>query len=66
MIEAIIYLLIKIAILALVIYLVLWVLALIGVPIPARVIQIIWVIVVLIAWLLCWQTISGSVPRLRL
>lgn len=52
LIEAVIQLLIYIAVLALVVYLILWVLSLIGVPLPDQVVKIIWVIVALIAILL--------------
>ncbi len=52
LIEAVIQLLIYIAVLALVVYLILWVLSLIGVPLPEQVVKIIWVIVALIAILL--------------
>jgi hypothetical protein len=53
MIEAIIYALITICLLALVIYLVIWVLTtVIGVPIPAKVIQILWVIFALVCILI--------------
>lgn len=52
LIEAVIQLLIYIAVLCLVVYLILWVLSLIGVPLPEQVIKIVWVIVALIAILL--------------
>jgi hypothetical protein len=53
MIEGIIYALIYICLVALVIYLVIWVLTtVIGVPIPAKVIQILWVIFALICILI--------------
>ena len=52
MIEAVIQLLIYIVILAIVVYLVVWVLGIVGVPIPAKVLQLIWVVVALIAILL--------------
>lgn len=52
MIEAVITLLIYICVLALVVYLVIWVLEIVGIALPPKVIQIIWVIVVLIVLLL--------------
>lgn len=53
MIEGVIYALIYICLVALVIYLVIWVLTtVIGVPIPAKVIQILWVIFALICILI--------------
>ena len=56
MIEQIIQILITICVLALVVYLVIWVLtSVIGIPIPAKVIQILWVIVALVALLLIFR-----------
>ena len=57
MLEAIIGVLIYICIIALVVYLVIWVLQSIGVPLPANVIRIVWVIVALIAILLVVENI---------
>jgi len=57
MIESIIMTLIYICILALVVYLILWVLGMIGVPIPDQVVKIIWVIVALIAILIIVKTV---------
>src|SRR5262245_48002710 len=57
MIESIITLLIYVCLLALVVYLIIWVLGVIGVPLPEKVIQIIWVIVALIVVLMILQTI---------
>src|SRR5262245_63172653 len=57
MIESIITLLIYVCLLALVVYLIVWVLGVIGVPLPEKVIQIIWVIVALIVVLMILQTI---------
>jgi hypothetical protein len=59
MAATIITLLIYICILALVIYLILWVLESIGVPLPAQVIRIIWVIVALVAILFIVQALPG-------
>ncbi len=52
MIESVIYLLIQVCILALVVYLIIWVLGIVGVPLPPKVIQILWVIVGLVVILL--------------
>jgi hypothetical protein len=57
MIEAIISLLIYICILALVVYLIIWVLGIIGVPIPDKVIQIVWVIVALVVILMVLRVV---------
>lgn len=54
MLPAVISFLIYICVLALVVYLIVWVLTdVIGIPIPAKVIQILWIIVALVAilWL---------------
>ena len=66
MITAIITLLIYICVLALVVYLIIWVLGVIGVPLPAKVIQILWVIVALIALLFVVQVLlgGGGLPKL--
>lgn len=66
MIESVISLLIYVCILALVIYLVIFVVRdVLGVPIPPRVVQIIWVIVALIVVLMLLQAISagGRFPK---
>lgn len=70
MIESVIYLLISICVLALVIYLVIYVLRdVLGVPIPAKVIQILWVIVALLVILWLVQLVLGGggfhLPLLR-
>jgi hypothetical protein len=60
MIEAVIYALIYIALLALVVYLVLWVTTdVLGLPLPPKVIQIIWVIVALVVILILVRLILG-------
>jgi hypothetical protein len=68
MLTAIITLLIYICLVALVIYLVLWVLqTVVGLALPAKVIQILWVIFALIVVLLLVQIVLGggsSLPRL--
>jgi hypothetical protein len=64
MVENVITLLIYLAVLALVVWLVLWVIdSVIGVALPPKVIQIIWVIVVLVALLLIYRALG---PHLRL
>lgn len=69
MIETVITLLIYVCVIALVFYLVIWVLTnVVGVPIPAKVIQIIWVIFALIVILFLWRALSSgglSLPALR-
>lgn len=68
MLESVIVFLIYVCVLALVIYLVIYVLRdVIGVPIPAKVIQILWVIVALLVILWLVQLVLGgglSLPRL--
>ena len=69
MLASVITFLIYICLLAIVIYLVIWVLRdIVGLPIPERVIQILWVIVALIAilWLVQMVLGGGSVPHLKL
>lgn len=64
MIEAVITTLIYLCVLALVVYLVIWVLTtVIGIPIPAKVIQILWVIVALIAILLIVRMVPWKLAR---
>jgi len=70
MLTAVITFLIYICILALVIYLIIWVLRdVVGLPIPAKVIQILWVIVALIVILWLVQMVLGGggfrVPSIR-
>jgi hypothetical protein len=61
MLTAVITFLIYICILAIVIYLVIWVLRdVVGLPIPERVIQLLWVIVALIAILMLVQMVLGG------
>ena len=67
MIASVVTFLIYICVLALVIYLIIWVLRdILGVPIPAKVIQILWVIVALIAILMLVQMVLGGGNSLRL
>jgi multisubunit Na+/H+ antiporter MnhF subunit len=61
MLASVITFLIYICILAIVIYLVIWVLRdIVGLPIPERVIQLLWVIVALIAILWLVQLVLGG------
>jgi hypothetical protein len=65
MIVTIITLLIYICVLALVIYLIIWVLGVVGINLPPKVIQILWVIVALIALLFIVQALlGGGLPHL--
>lgn len=61
MLSSVIMFLISVCVLALIIYLVLWVLTdVVGLPIPAKVIQILWVIVALIVILWLVQLVTGA------
>lgn len=60
MIDVVVTLLIQLVILAIVVYLVIWVLGIIGAPLPAKVIQLLWVVVVLIAILFIYHALVGS------
>jgi hypothetical protein len=61
MLASVITFLIYICILAIVIYLIIWVLTeVVGLPIPAKVIQLLWVIVALIAILWLVQMVLGG------
>lgn len=67
MLEAIIMLLIYICVIALVIYLVVWVLqTVVGIALPGKVIQILWVIFALICILLLARILLSGSGRLRL
>lgn len=67
MLTAVITLLIYICVIALVFYLVVWVVRdVIGVPIPERVIQILWVIFALIVILMLVNALLGSGGNLRM
>lgn len=61
MIEAVIYALIYICILALVVYLILWVLqSVIGVGMPPKVVQIVWIIFILVCLLILARFLLGG------
>lgn len=57
MLETIIVMLIYLALLALAVYLVLWVLGEIGLTIPPQVLKIVWVVVILVAVLIIVRTV---------
>ena len=68
--DAIVGFLITLCIIAAVFYLVIWVLGIIGVPLPPKVIQILWVIFGLLALLALYHMFIGgggalSLPKLR-
>jgi hypothetical protein len=60
MIESVIIALIYLCIFVAIVWLVLWVLGQLGVPIPARVLQIVWVIVALLIFLYLWRAFGGQ------
>jgi len=60
MFEAIIVLLIYICLAVAVGFLIIWVLNQIGVPLPAQVIKILWVVVALVCILLVWRMIGPA------
>lgn len=64
--SAIIYFLISVCILALIVYVVFWVLETIGVPIPPQIKNIVWVIVALLVllWLVDLLTGGAHMPQL--
>ena len=64
MIESLIMTLIYICILALVVYLILWVIEMIGIPLPAQVVKIIWVIVALVAILIIVRVLLPQLGKL--
>ena len=67
MLESIITFLIYLCVIAIVIYLVIWVLRdVLGLPIPAKVIQILWVILALVALLFLIRLFPGFGGRGRL
>jgi hypothetical protein len=60
MIESVITLLIYVCVLALVVYLVIWVLEQVGIALPAQVIKIVWIIVALVVLLLIVRMLLGG------
>jgi len=63
MVESVILLLIYICLVAAVVWLVIWVLGQIGIPLPDMVVKIMWVIAVLVILLLLWRMLG---PALRI
>lgn len=57
MIEAVVSALITLCVLAIVVYIILWVLEIIGISPPAKVVQLLWVIVALFGLLLVVKTV---------
>lgn len=67
MLASVITFLIYVCVLAIVVYLVIWVLRdIVGLPIPDKVIQLLWVIVALIAILFLVQLVLGGSNSFRL
>lgn len=60
MVEKVIKALILLCALAICVYLVIWVLGVIGLTIPAVIIPIIWVIALLVALLILWRAFGSS------
>jgi len=65
MFAAVIHLLIYLCLIAIVVFLVQWVLGQLGIAIPQRVMQILWVIVVLIAILLIYQAVAPYLGSMK-
>lgn len=66
MVATVITLLIYICVVACLIYLVIYVIRdVVGVPVPEKVIQILWVIFALIILLMLWQAFGGGIPAFR-
>jgi hypothetical protein len=68
-VENVVILLIYIALLVGLVYLAVWVMEKLGIPVPPMLMNIVWIIVVLIVILLCWRALSpfiaggGLFPR---
>lgn len=60
MVEKILKALILLCALAILVYLAIWVLGVIGLTIPAAIIPIIWAIAILVAILILWRAFGGS------
>jgi len=65
MVEQVIMMLIYLCLLVGVVYLVIYVLGQLGIAIPPPLMNIIWVIILLIALLILWQTFGGRLRGLR-
>ena len=61
MIESVIMMLIYLCLLAIAVYIVVWVLGELGIAIPAQVMKILWVIVVLVALLMIIRTVLPAI-----
>lgn len=66
MLASVISFLIALCLLAIVVYVILWVLEIIGISIPPKIIQLLWVIVALIAILWLVQLVTGNGGGFRL
>jgi hypothetical protein len=67
MITGIITALIYIVLLAIVVYLIIWVLQIVGVALPPKIVQLIWVVFALIVLLILVQVLlGGGMPGLKL
>lgn len=66
LVESIIMLLIQVCVLVVVAYLVIWVLGILGVSLPPRIVQIFWVIVILIVVLLLYRALGPAIYGGRL
>lgn len=65
MFESVVYLLIGLCLLAIVVFLIQWVLGQLGIAIPARVMQMLWVIVVLVAILFIYKAVAPHIGSMR-
>lgn len=66
MFENVIMLLIQICVVVVLVYIVIWVLGILGVSLPPKVVQIFWVICALIVILLLYRALAGSLHGGRL
>ena len=66
MFESIIMLLIQICLVVAVVYIVIWVLGILGIELPPKVVQIFWVVCVLIVILMLYRMIGPSLSHGRL
>lgn len=66
MIESVISLLIYVLLIALAVYLVLWVLSIIGISLPPKVVQIVWAIAVLVILLMVLRVVLPQLGHGRL
>ena len=67
MVGIVLMFLIQVLIAAAVLYLVIWIVTNVaGVPVPAKIIQIVWVIFLLVVLLWAWQAFGSHLPRISL